>query len=79
LENGILGKFACGICSKIVGIGLAKCNWGDVKTLKTGKRSHLSAEATEKQAMTYGASRAFEARNRRNDKNINLCSEDDFN
>jgi hypothetical protein len=79
LENGILGKFACRVCSKIVGIGSAERNWGDVKTLKTGKRSHLSAEATEKQATIYGASRAFEARNRRDDETINVWSEDDFN
>jgi len=52
----ILGKFACRVCSKIVGIGSAERNWSDVKHLKSAKRSHLSPEAVEKQATIYGAS-----------------------
>ena len=52
----ILGKFACKVCSKIVGMGSAERNWGDVKHLKSAKRSHLSPEAVEKQATIFGAS-----------------------
>ena len=55
-QTKILGRFACRVCSKIVGMGSAERNWGDVKHLKTEKRSHLSAEATEKQATIYGVS-----------------------
>mmetsp|Transcript_118603 Transcript_118603/g.232913 ORF Transcript_118603/g.232913 Transcript_118603/m.232913 type:complete len:602 (-) Transcript_118603:31-1836(-) len=55
-QTKILGKFACRVCSKIVGIGSAERNWGDVKHLKSMKRSHLSPEAVEKQATIYGAS-----------------------
>ena len=51
----ILGKFACRVCSKILGIGSAERSWGDVKHLKTNKRLHLSAETTKKQATIYGA------------------------
>lgn len=51
-----LGKFACRVCSKIVGMGSAERNWGDVKHLKSAKRSHLGKDATEKQATIYGAS-----------------------
>lgn len=51
----ILGSFACRVCSKILGIGSAERSWGDVKHLKTNKRSHLSGEATKKQATIYGA------------------------
>ena len=56
VQTKILGKFACRVCSKIVGMGSAERNWGDVKHLKSDKRSHLSAEAVEKQATIFGAS-----------------------
>ena len=52
-QTKILGRFACRVCSKIVGMGSAERNWGDVKHLKSEKRSHLSAEATEKQATIF--------------------------
>jgi hypothetical protein len=51
----ILGKLACRVCSKILGIGSAERNWGDVKHLKTNKRSHLSADSVKKQATIFGA------------------------
>ena len=49
-----------------------------MKTLKCGKRSHLGAESTEKQATIYGASRAFESRMKREGNDINVWSEEDF-
>ena len=52
----VLGKFACRVCSKIVGMGSAERNWGDVKYLKSEKRAHLSPEAVQKQATIFGAS-----------------------
>lgn len=52
----ILGRFACRVCSKILGIGSAERCWGDVKHLKTDKRAHLSADRVKKQATIYGAS-----------------------
>jgi hypothetical protein len=55
-QTKILGRFACRVCSKIVGMGSAERNWGDVKHLKSEKRSHLSASATEKQATIFGVS-----------------------
>ena len=61
-QTKILGKFACRVCSKIVGMGSAERNWGDVKYLKSEKRSHLSAEAVEKQATIFGASCMQDAR-----------------
>jgi len=36
-----LGKFACHVTSKILGIGAAEHNWGEVKHLKTDKQFHL--------------------------------------
>jgi hypothetical protein len=52
----ILGKFACRVCSKILGIGSAERSWGDVKHLKVNKRSHLSGDCVKKQATIFGAS-----------------------
>lgn len=54
-QTKILGKFACRVCSKIVGMGSAERSWGDVKHLKSAKRSHLSTEAVEKQATIFGS------------------------
>jgi len=49
-----LGKFACRVTSKILGIGAAEQNWWEVKHLKTDKWSHLSGDCTKKQATIYG-------------------------
>jgi len=56
------GRFACRVCSKILGIGSAERNWGEVKHLKTEKRSHLSSDRTKKQATIFGADCAERAR-----------------
>jgi hypothetical protein len=60
-ETQWLGKLACRVCSKIAGIGNAERNWGDVKHLKTGQRSHLSSEMISKCATIYGAACAQKA------------------
>jgi hypothetical protein len=46
---------ACRVCSKILGIGSAERAWGDVKHLKTNKRSHISGDRVKKQATIYGS------------------------
>ena len=80
----VLGKFACRVCSKIVGMGSAERNWGDVKHLKTDKRSHLSSSAVQKQATIFGASCMHSARLERQSKQgtsedpYKFWSEDDF-
>jgi hypothetical protein len=56
-----LGRFACRVTSKIAGIGNAERNWGDVKHLKTGSRSHLSSDMISKAATIYGAACAEKA------------------
>lgn len=61
----LFGKFAARVCSKILGIGSAERAWGDVKHLKTNKRSHLSGDRIKKQATIYGASCMFEATTKR--------------
>ena len=57
-----LGRFACRVLSKIVGIGSAERNWKTVKHLKTGKRSHLTPERVKKAATVYANATVQEAR-----------------
>jgi hypothetical protein len=62
----VFGRVACRVCSKPLGCGLAERNWGALKHLKTGKRSHLSGDKAQKQATIFGAAcidraRAMEA------------------
>ena len=45
---------ACRVTSKILGIGAAERNWGDVKRLKCKQRSHLQGDKVKKQATLYG-------------------------
>lgn len=61
----VLGIVACRSTSNHLGIGSAERSWGDVKHLKTDKRSHLSAEKTEKQSVLYTTARIEEARMKR--------------
>lgn len=61
----VLGHVACRACSKCLGIGSAERNWGDAKHIKSGKRSHMSAEAIEKRTILYTTARVTEARMRR--------------
>jgi len=49
-----LGKVACIVCSKILGIGSAERAWGDVKQLKTRKLDSLGGENTKMQATIFG-------------------------
>jgi len=79
--TSILGRLACIVCSKILGIGSAERSWGDVKHLKTDKRAKLSGEATKMQSTIFGASCAERARIRQsshqNDDGLNTQWDDD--
>ena len=48
-----LGFVACRVTSKVLSIGAAECSWGDVKTIKSGKRSAISSDVLEKQIIVY--------------------------
>jgi hypothetical protein len=83
--TSVFGRFACRVCSKILGIGSAERSWGDVKHLKTNRRSHLSSRATKMQATIFGASCVELARIKNKEKYIGngagpckLWREDDF-
>ena len=45
----VLGKLACLVLSKILGVGTAKRNWKQVKLIKAGQRSSISSDKTKKQ------------------------------
>lgn len=64
----VLGFVACRVCSKPLGIGPCERSWGGVKDIKTGKRAHLSGEATEKRAILYTTALMNRARIRRLEK-----------
>ena len=49
----VIGFFACRVTSKVLGIGAAERSWGDVKTIKYGKRSAISSNVSEKQSIVY--------------------------
>ncbi len=61
----VLGFVACRTTSKLTGIGAAERAWGDTKYIKSGKRSHLSGESTEKRSILYTSARIDEARIKR--------------
>ena len=58
----VLGFVACRVTSKILGIGSAERSWGDVKTIKSGKRSALGSDISEKQSIVYKSACIEEAR-----------------
>ena len=49
----VIGFVACRVTSKFLGIGATKRSWGDVKTIKSGKRSAVSSDVSEKQRVFY--------------------------
>jgi hypothetical protein len=51
----VLGYVACRTTSKTLGIGPCEQSWGDLKTIKSGKRSHISADSEEKRTILYGS------------------------
>ena len=51
----VFGRVACRVCSKPLGCGLAERTWGSFKHLKSGKRSHLSGDKSQKQATIFGS------------------------
>ena len=57
-----LGNFGMRWSSKYTGIGNCERQWGHLKHLKTGKRSHLSSRAAEMQSIIYSTARINEAR-----------------
>ena len=49
----VIGFVACRVTSKVLGIGATESSWGDVKKIKSGKRSAISSYVSEKQSTGY--------------------------
>ena len=49
----VLGFVACRVTSKVIVIGYSERSWGNVKTIKAGKRSSLGSYISEKQIIVY--------------------------
>jgi hypothetical protein len=60
----ILGKLACLVLSKILGIRTAKRNWKQVKKIKYRDRANLGNEVTAKITNVYGQYQQVKSRNR---------------
>ncbi len=60
----VLGKLACLVLSKILGIGTAKRNWKQVKKIKYGDRANLGNKVTAKITTIHGQYQQVKLRNR---------------
>ena len=49
----VLGKLACLVLLKILGIGTAKRNWKQVKAVKSGQRVNTGIDKTKKQVLIF--------------------------
>jgi hypothetical protein len=49
----VLGKLACFVLSKILGIGTLERNWKQVKAVKSGQRVNKTICKTTKQVLIY--------------------------
>ena len=63
-HNKVLGKLACLVQSKILGIGTAERNWKQVKLMKSGQQSSIGSEKCKKQVALYGIYQQTKARAR---------------
>jgi hypothetical protein len=61
----VLGKLACLVLSKILGIGTAERNWKQVKAVKSGQRVNTTIDKTRKQVLVYGQYQRFVHRHER--------------
>ena len=49
----VIGFVACRVISKIIGIGSSGISWGDVRTIKSGKRSIIRSDVSDKHIIVY--------------------------
>lgn len=64
-HTNVLGFVACRVTSKTLGIGPCERVWGDLKTIKDGKRKHLGGASTEKRTVLYSSAKINQARIKR--------------
>lgn len=64
LYTEVLGKLACLVTSKILGIGTAERNWKQVKAVKVGQRTNTSILKAKYQVMIYSQYQQMKAQAR---------------
>ena len=64
LRAKVLGKLACLVLSKILGIGTAKRNWKQAKKIKYGDRANLGTTVKSKITNIYGQYQQVKSCNR---------------
>ncbi len=69
----VLGFVACRVTSKRLGIGAVERSWSDKKMIKDEKRSNLSGDSLEKQAILCTSAHLEEARIRSEHKCSNVA------
>ena len=52
-QTKVLGKVACLVLSKILGIGTVERNWKQVKDVKSGQHVNTTIDKTKKQVLVY--------------------------
>ena len=49
----VLVFLVCRVKSKVIGVGEEECSWVDLKTIKSGKRSDIISDVSEKLIIVY--------------------------
>ena len=79
-RTDVLGRVACVVTSKNLGIGSAERHWKLIKAAKRGQRACTTTEKCKKSALVYGA--AMQQRSRHREKKLQtagkLWTDDDF-
>ena len=57
----VLGFFACRVTSKFLEVCAAERSWGDINTIKSGKRSAIISYVSEKQSVVYTSACIYSA------------------
>jgi hypothetical protein len=65
-QTKVLGKLACIVLSKILGIGTAERNWKQVKAVKSGQHVNTTINKTKKQVLVYAQYQQMGAQARQN-------------
>jgi hypothetical protein len=79
-QTKVLGRLACLVLSKILGIGTAERNWKQVKAVKSGQRVNTTIDRTRKQVLIYAQYQQMRAQARmtRLSSAGKLWDDDDF-
>ena len=79
-QTKVLGKLACLVLSKILGIGTAQQNWKQFKAVKSGQRVNIMIDKTKKQVLVYAQYQQMRAQARQKKLSLagKLWDDNDF-